>query len=124
MARILVVDDDPDFVEVTRTVLEAEGHVVRTASDGEGALAAMRKERPHMVLLDVMMSTVLDGLGVSHQMSEDPGLKRVPIVMISSISATEHAAAFPTDSYLPVDAWISKPVRPDDLRATVRRLLA
>jgi CheY-like chemotaxis protein len=124
MARILVVDDDPDFVEVTRTILAADGYDVATAADGAGAIAEMRKVKPDLVILDVMMSSILDGLDVSRQMSGDAKLKGVPIVMVSSISATEHAAAFPTDEYLPVDSWISKPVKADELRATVRRLLA
>lgn len=124
MARILVVDDDPDFVEITRTVLETEGHVVLSAASGDEALAQMRQAKPDLVLLDVMMSTILDGLSVSEEMYEDPDLKRIPIIMVSSISSTQHAAAFPTDRYVPIDAWISKPVRPDDLRATVRKVLA
>jgi adenylate cyclase len=123
MARILVVDDDPDFVEVTRTILESEGHQVLSAADGEDGLAQMRQNKPHLVLLDVMMSTILDGVNVSQQMADDAELRSIPVVMISSITATEHAAAFPTDQYLSIDAWISKPVRPDELRSTVRRLL-
>jgi CheY-like chemotaxis protein len=115
MARILVVDDDPDFVEITRTILEANGHQVATAASGEKALLAMRKDVPDLVLLDVMMSSVLDGLNLSHAMSADSMLRKVPIIMISSIAESPAAGMFPTDEYIPIDAWITKPVQPNDL---------
>jgi CheY-like chemotaxis protein len=123
MARILVVDDDPDFVEVTRTVLEAKGYQVTAAASGEKALQAMRKEVPDLVLLDVMMSSVLDGLNLSHAMNEDPMLGKVPIIMISSITDSPSAGMFPTDEYIPIDAWITKPVQPDDLLKKVAQFV-
>ncbi len=115
MAKILVVDDDPDFVEITRTILQSHGYEVASAANGDQALQAMRKEVPDLVLLDVMMATVLDGLNLSHVMSEDPVLKDVPVIMVSSITDSPHAGLFPTDEYIPIDAWISKPVQPHDL---------
>jgi CheY-like chemotaxis protein len=115
MARVLVVDDDPDFVEITRTILEANKYSVTTAASGDEALQSMRQDLPDLVLLDVMMSTILDGLNLSHVMSEDPALREVPIVMVSSITDSPSAGMFPTDEYIPIDAWISKPVQPDDL---------
>jgi CheY-like chemotaxis protein len=123
MGRILVVDDDPDFVAITSKVLTTAGHQVVTAANGTAALAAMREQPPDLVLLDIMMSTVLDGLDVSEEMRSDPDLKDVPIIMISSIADTEHAAVFPSDGYLHVDAWISKPIQPEDLLNKVSRHL-
>jgi CheY-like chemotaxis protein len=123
MAKVLVVDDDPDFVEITRTVLLANGYEVSTASNGDLALRMMREDPPDLVLLDVMMSTVLDGVNVSHAMSEDPALKRIPVVMVSSITSSPHAGMFPTDEYLPIDAWLSKPVQPNELLAKVAQFV-
>ena len=123
MPKILVVDDDPDFVEITRTVLEGNGYEVASAADGEQALQAMRADPPDLVLLDVMMSTLLDGLNVSHVMNEDPVLSKVPIVMVSSITDSPSAGMFPTDEYIPIDAWISKPVQPDDLLSKIAQLV-
>jgi len=123
MARILVVDDDPDFVKITTTILEANDYVVSTAANGDQALKAMREELPDLVLLDVMMSTLLDGLNLSHVISEDPELRRVPIIMISSITDSPSAGMFPTDEYIPIDAWISKPVQPDDLLSKVAQFI-
>lgn len=123
MGRILVVDDDPDFVEITTRILGTAGYEMVTASNGAQALAAMRQQKPDLVLLDIMMSTILDGLSVSEEMQVDPDLRDVPVIMISSIANTEYAAVFPADSYLPMDEWISKPVQPEDLLKKVKRYL-
>lgn len=123
MARILVVDDDPDFVEITRTILEANGYEVTAAASGDEALRSMRADPPDLVLLDVMMTTLLDGLNVSHVMSEDPLLGKVPVIMVSSITDSPSAGMFPTDEYIPIDAWISKPVQPDDLLSRVAKFV-
>ena len=123
MAKILVVDDDPEFVEITRMILESNGYEVASASNGEQALQAMRQDKPDLVLLDVMMSTVLDGLNVCHEMRANPDLKDIPVIMVSCIIPSPHASLFPTDEYIPIDAWISKPMDPDDLLDKVRRLI-
>ena len=120
---ILIVDDDPDFVEAGRFVLEAAGYQITSAANGDEALRVMRRERPDLVILDVMMSGVLDGLNASVQIKAERGLKRTPILMISSITTSDYAAMFPTDEYVPVDAFLSKPVGPDKLRDEVERLL-
>jgi two-component system alkaline phosphatase synthesis response regulator PhoP len=120
---ILVVDDDPDFVEYTRIVLESQGYRVQTAATADAALRMMREDKPDLVLLDVMMSYVLDGLNVTRQMRDDPELKTVPVIMISAIVSREEAGVFPTDEYLAVDAFMTKPVDPADLLQQVARLL-
>jgi CheY-like chemotaxis protein len=122
MAKVLVVDDDPDFVEISRMVLESRGHVVSTAANGDQALERLRADKPDIILLDIMMATVLDGLNVSRVIREDPNLKDIPLVMVTSIANTPHAELFPTDESLSVDGWISKPVNPAELLKTVERL--
>ena len=115
MAKVLVVDDDPDFVKVTSKILEKEGHEVVSAANGAKALKAMREETPDLVLLDIMMSYILDGLDVSREMAEDPGLKDVPVIMVTSLTAVQGTAMFPTDEQIAVNEWLSKPVEPEDL---------
>jgi len=122
MTKVLIVDDDPDFVETTRIVLTKNDYAVDSASSGDEALEKMRASPPDVVLLDVMMSTVLDGVNVSHVMSEDPVLKSIPIVMISSIPDSPNADRFPTDEYVPISAWITKPAQPEGLLKTIKRL--
>lgn len=123
MPTILVVDDDPDFCEITRTVLEREGFGVQTAASGDQALSSMRANPPDLVILDVMMSSVLDGLDLSDRMMADSSLRKIPIIMVSSIASSEYAGMFPTDAYVGIDAWISKPVAPQTLLSNVRELL-
>jgi len=123
MARILVVDDDPDFVEIIRLVLTSEGYEVITASDGDTAVRRVREDHPDLVVLDVMMASVLDGVDAAHRIGEAADGARTPIIMVSSITSSPMAAMFPTDEHLPIDAWISKPVSPKALLKQVARLL-
>ncbi|MGQ9585586.1 MAG: response regulator [Anaerolineae bacterium] len=124
MARILVVDDDPDFVEVVRTILKSAGYEVVTASNGSQALRTMRAQKPDLILLDVMMSYVLDGLDVTREMAEDPTLRGIPTLIVSSLTGVEGASGmFPTDETVTADGWISKPVDPDDLLGRIADLL-
>jgi CheY-like chemotaxis protein len=124
MAKVLVVDDDPDFVRVTSKVLEKAGHTVTSASNGAKALKAMRQDPPDVVLLDIMMSYILDGLDVSREMAEDPLLKDVPVIMVTSLTGVKGSGAFPSDEYIPVDEWLSKPVDPETLLARVNEALS
>ena len=123
MTQILIVDDDPDFVLICRMILEAEGYQVLEAANGDQALESMRQEKPDLVLLDVMMSTTLEGVDVNKAVKADPNLRDVPVVMISSIGTSEYASEFPDDERIPIDAWISKPIQADVLLKTVRRFL-
>ena len=121
-AKVLVVDDDPDFVEYTRIVLESQGYEVRTAATVDLALHLMRQEKPDVALLDVMMSYVLDGLNLTRQIRDDPQLRDIPVIMISAIVSKEEAGVFPTDEYLAVDSFLTKPVDPANLLKEVARL--
>jgi DNA-binding response OmpR family regulator len=86
-----------------------------SAANGAKALKAMRENPPDLVLLDIMMSYILDGLDVSREMAEDPTLQDVPVIMVTSLTAVQGSAMFPTDEQIAVDEWLSKPVEPEDL---------
>jgi Lrp/AsnC family transcriptional regulator for asnA, asnC and gidA len=120
---VLVVDDDPDFVETTRIVLERGGYGVLSASDGDGGLRAMRMYHPDLVILDVMMDSLLEGLNASWTIRGDQRLQNIPVLMVSSIASSEYAESFPTDEYVPVDNFLCKPIAPDKLLEEVKRLL-
>ncbi|MGD2040050.1 MAG: response regulator [Anaerolineae bacterium] len=124
MPKVLVVDDDPDFVKVTSKVLTKAGYEVVSAANGAKALQAMRQESPDVVLLDIMMSYILDGLDVSREMAEDPQLKDIPVIMVTSLTGVKGSGMFPTDEYIPVDEWLSKPVDPETLVDRVSSALA
>jgi CheY-like chemotaxis protein len=123
MSKILIVDDDPDFVEATRIVLQGAGYDTVSAASGDASLRVVRAEKPDLIILDVIMTTILDGLNVSQQLQEDPEHKDIPIIMVTSIANTDYAALFPTDEYVHIDAFLTKPVLPDRLLQEVSKLL-
>jgi Lrp/AsnC family transcriptional regulator for asnA, asnC and gidA len=120
---VLVVDDDPDFVEFTQLTLSEEGFEVSAASSGEEALASMRVNRPDLVILDVMMHGMLDGIQTVRTMRADGDLCDVPILMISSITDTAFSGLLPRGESLPVDNFMVKPVEVSQLVTEARRLV-
>jgi CheY-like chemotaxis protein len=123
MAKILVVDDDPDFQNATRMVLEKEGHTVISASSGDRGYATAKAEKPDLVVLDVIMDSVLDGVSMSQKMHDDPNVHDIPIIMVTSIANTDYAELFPTDEYIHIRAFLSKPIQPAGLLKQVNKLL-
>ena len=123
MARILVVDDDPDFVSATKIVLEKNNHDVIAAASGDTGYQRAANDKPDLVILDVIMDTVLDGLSVSQRMHDDPALREIPIIMVTSIANTDYAELFPTDEYIHINAFLSKPISADELLRQVNRYL-
>lgn len=121
--RILVVDDDPDFVEVTRLTLAKEGYEVASAASGEEALALMRVSKPNLVILDIMMHGLLDGLRTAKEMRADGELRDIPILMVSSITDSAFAGLLPRQEELPADNFLVKPVDMSLLVSEARRLL-
>jgi CheY-like chemotaxis protein len=124
MSKILVVDDDVDFQVIMRRILESEGYEVAIAENGDRALEMVRQEEPpNIVLLDIMMATTLEGVDVAREMKGDPALEHVPIIMISSIATSPHAAEFPVDEHIPTEGWITKPVQRAVLLKMLERFL-
>ena len=123
MSKILIVDDDPDFVEATRIVLEGAGYDTASAANGDESLEMVRADKPDLIILDVIMSTILDGLNVSQQLQDDPEHKDIPIIMVTSIANTDYAALFPTDEYVHINSFLTKPIPPDRMLQEVGKLL-
>ena len=123
MAKILVVDDDPDFIKITRMILQSQNYQVLTAANGEKGLEVMRKEKPDLVLLDIMMSYILDGLDARRQMAADKDLKDIPVIMSTSLTGERVRSELPSDEYIPASEWIHKPIDPDKLLDYVKKAL-
>lgn len=111
--EILMIDDDPDLCEAVRIALEKDGFSVRCASNGLQGLNMMREKRPDLVFLDVIMLTPTEGVYISQEMADDPNLRDLPVVMVTSITSSEYLGFFPTDTALHVDMFLSKPVSLD-----------
>jgi CheY-like chemotaxis protein len=124
MDRILIIDDDPIFVKATTAILESHGYQVDSAQGGDEGLAKMQEYKPNLVLLDVMMDWVLDGVSVSREMMDQKKLRRIPIIMCTSIRSSEYRGTFPQDEYLHIDSWLDKPCPPEKLVSEVEKMLA
>jgi signal transduction histidine kinase/FixJ family two-component response regulator len=114
--RILLADDNADMREYIRRLLADKGYAVETVANGEAALAAARRERPDLVLSDVMMPGV-DGFGLLAALRRDPALGKLPIILLSA-RAGEEARVEGLDAG--ADDYVSKPFSARELLARVR----
>jgi twitching motility two-component system response regulator PilH len=121
--RILIVDDDADLVLALRMVLEGAGYLIDEAANGKQGLEKMRQSRPDLVWMDVMMANPLDGYYTTQAISDDPELRDIPIVMATSIINTQYAEVFPTDQYLHIVEFLTKPVDMGAFLAKVEKWL-
>jgi CheY-like chemotaxis protein len=119
----MVVDDDPDFVEVVRITLQKAGHTVTTASNGEQAIKQAQRTRPDALILDVMMSYVTEGLNLARKFRAMPDMRSIPILMVSSLTGIQVSTDPTSPEHVAVDAWISKPVKPASLTEKINHLL-
>jgi two-component system alkaline phosphatase synthesis response regulator PhoP len=117
--RILLVDDEPDILELISYNLEKEGFEVQTASNGRIALQKARLQKPDLVLLDVMMPE-MDGMETCRELREDPQLKDVIIALLTARNEDySQIAGFEAGA----DDYISKPIKPRVLVSRVKALL-
>ncbi len=130
MAKILIIDDDPDIVLAARLCLESAGHKVFDASNSAKGLGMLDSLKPDLIILDVMMGTATEGFQTALQLrSPDPNApyaayQDIPILMMTAIHSTTDLRFAPDQAYLPVDAFIDKPIDPDVLIKKVGALLA
>ncbi len=83
--KILIIDDDEDLVETMKITLEKKPYEVLSASSGKEGLLKAKKEKPNLVILDVMMETGDKGFDIARDMRKDPNLSRVPILMLTAL---------------------------------------
>jgi len=121
MAKVLIVDDDPDVVEAGRIVLEKEGHEIAGAHNRDEGMRAIESFRPDVVILDVMMEQPDDGIAMAQELRRK-GFK-TPILMLTNISKVMGMTYGKDDSLVPVDDFQEKPVHPAALIAKVNALL-
>jgi CheY-like chemotaxis protein len=123
-AKILIVDDDTDFVLVTKIVLEQNGYEVISAGNGNQGMTMLARKNPQLVILDVIMSSVLDGFTMSRRMAEDPAFKDIPVIMVTSIANTDYSTLFPADESVNINAFLTKPIKPADLIGKIKEILS
>ena len=129
MAKILIIDDDPDIVTAVRLSLESAGHQIAAATSGKEGLEKVKAEHPDLIILDVMMETHTEGFQLALKLhSPDPAsnlkqFKDTPILMLTAIHSTTPMRYEPDIDYLPVQLFVDKPIDPDDLIKKVSWIL-
>jgi CheY-like chemotaxis protein len=121
MAKILLIDDDVDFVEVNRALLESNGHHVVSAHNGEDGKKLAEAEGPDVVVLDVMMTTRTEGFHVARDLRGNDKTKGIPIIMLTAVNQEVPWTFGPDEVWLPVDEFIEKPVKPDVLLGAIAK---
>jgi CheY-like chemotaxis protein len=124
---VLIVDDDADFVEVTKAILESKDYRVRTACDGDEALACLEEEVFDAIILDVMMRNRAEGFIIARRLKKEDRFAHIPILMMTAMRDAT-GFCFPGEAkhpkFLPVDEYLEKPIEADVLLQTVERQLA
>jgi DNA-binding response OmpR family regulator len=124
-SRILLIDDDREFVQSVSDILKQEGWSVFPAYTGEEGIKAASGLNPDLVILDVMLSYETEGFDISRRILATPQLKGLPIILLTGISK-ELSLPFqllPDESWLPVAEILPKPVDPAALISTIRSKL-
>jgi DNA-binding response OmpR family regulator len=119
--KVLMIDDDPEFVEAITNILDAKGYDVVSAGDGKDGVAKAKQEKPDIILLDVMMTTKSEGFDVARELSKDANLKGTPVIMLTGVRK-EMNLPFgfePDPDWLPIKAFLEKPVKPEVLLKTI-----
>jgi len=121
MARILIVDDDPDIVFTIGLFLKKAQHEVLSASNREDGMKAIEQQNPDLIILDVMMEQPDDGIAMAQELRRQGN--ETPILMLTSVARVTGFAYDQDQELVPVDAFHEKPIQPETLLATVEQLL-
>ncbi|HOV77834.1 MAG TPA: response regulator [Sedimentisphaerales bacterium] len=125
--KILIIDDDPDITEAMSVVLRNKGYNVRVAHDSDQGRERLEEMKPDLIILDVMMRTSQEGFEFSREIKQDARFKDIPILMLTGVKekkGIDFKSAAGDENWLPVQAFLDKPVKPDVLIEKVQDLLA
>ena len=121
--KVLIIDDDPDFVAAIGTLLESQGFAVESAANGRDGLHLAKTGQPDLILLDIMMTERTEGFFALQEFRRVPALSQTPVIVISSIYADVPVfRVSPEAGWLPANLFLPKPVDPARLLEEVRRL--
>jgi len=125
MSKILVIDDDSDFLLAVQMVLKAHDFEMETAMTPEEGINKVLSTEPDLVILDVMMPTGYEGFDVAREIREKHKLIDLPVLMLTSIHSTKKVPYrfAPDEDYLPVDVFLDKPIEPEQLINTIQEML-
>ncbi len=119
---VLLVDDDPVFVDAASLVLESRYTVV-SAGNGTAALRQIADDPPHLVILDVMMDHPSEGFDVARALHADPGTRDIPVMMLTGVDQIYNYRMETEETWVPCSRYLEKPVTPEQLLAHVAELI-
>lgn len=127
--EILLVDDDPDLRDSLQIILEKNGYTVRTASNGQEALGALKAKRPDLMILDIMMATDTEGFDLAYELKNRPSSKDLPIILLTSFLEKVRQEGPDRFQHIMGEAWpakwlFEKPVDTKKLITKIEGILA
>jgi CheY-like chemotaxis protein len=129
--KILIVDDDPDFVKTTKMILLSDGYEVIVANDGKQGLERIKESRPDLILLDIMMESIFEGFSLMGTLRTSPeyqDFRDIPVLMVSSVRAdTGSRFSFSDEEDMgdipQPDDYMDKPLKPKELLEKVAAMI-
>jgi len=118
--KVMIVDDDEDFVEIERTILEAEGFEVMVAYNGKQCIEKVQDTRPDIIILDIQMTTEYDGVNAAQYLRDHQDTSDIPIIVVTSKPIY---SIYPDEEWYPTDEFINKPIDRSDLIEKVKKAL-
>lgn len=118
--KVMIVDDDEDFVEIERTILEAEGFEVMVAYNGKQCIEKVQDKKPDIIILDIQMTTEYDGVNAAQYLRDHKDTSDIPIIVVTSKPIY---SIYPDEEWYPTDEFINKPIDRSDLIEKVKKAL-
>ena len=128
MAKIMIIDDDPDFTLATKAILESAGHQAITAPDGKIGLEKIKDEDPDLIILDIMMDSIYEGFSVTTTLRGTPeylDFRDIPVLMCSAVKKiTGERFDIPAEARIAEgDDYLDKPFSAEALLEKINQLL-
>ncbi len=122
--HILLVDDDPDFVEAVKVIVESGGYDVQVAYDGQEGLEAVAEQKPDLIVLDVMMP-VMNGHEACAKLKADDATREIPIILLTAVADRVTTSTYTHRDMLESEAedYMPKPVEPKELLERIKSWL-
>lgn len=126
--KILIIDDNLDFAEAIKTILNSAKYNVRIATSSDETMKKLADELPDVIILDILMQKGAEGILLSRKFKKDPKLNKIPIIVLTSITKQTGFKFIEDDprdaKFLPVELFVEKPIPPDELLKKIEALLS
>jgi len=121
--KILVIDDDPEIRDVLEALFKIKGYDVLKAKNGKEGFEVLEKENPALIVIDIMMTTVVEGIKIAKEIKENEKWSHIPIIGLSGFNNQYPIKIVPDKEIYPVDVFITKPFIPNEFLKEVKRLI-